>query len=567
MSNHVGNEGNAMRDVQQTEFMLKEGIPIERIHGALLGAAVGDALGWPQEPNAGRQGRAFEPSDTLTFQPWLRKGGSRFEAYEQQIKAGEYSDDTQLMLATARSVLRGKQWVTSLSKQELPLWLLYERGGGGATKRAARAWLAGHAPWKQPDKQLRAYFDAGGNGVAMRVLPHVLKHGQTQAQLMRDVMRNGILTHGHPRALLGAIVYAYAAWWIIHTAAPLPLGGGIQAVLNNRAAWEPLPGNSEGSTVGWFDAANRAFPQGYDAEWKKTVEEICAGLTLIQRAIDEQGALLKDQIVLEQLGCFGKMNGSGVVAALAVLYLFSVYASDPMTGLRTIAFAKSADTDTLASMLGGLFGLTHGLAWMPTPLQNVQDYELFGVIADQLARPVSHREEENVSRWREQDAQQVVDMLQTKQHTVIALGALGNARVQSHRTLKPLTRNLSTAEEWCLQVDGGQTIYITKAQRALISAASKKQPVAALPEEHPVSAPLRTHHGLSVETVETTLQILREVLFSSPENLEVMQTIITDQWNALADTDCELIISRIEQFIQTIHETSADTANLPLRGE
>ncbi len=455
-----------MSEVQQTELRLTENVPIERAHGALLGVAVGDALGWPQEQNSGRLGQAPESPETLTFQPWRRKGGSRFQAYEEHIKAGEYSDDTQLLIATARSILRSKNWAPILSRQELPLWLLYERGGGGATKRAARVWLSGGPPWKPPKRQLQSYFDAGGNGVAMRILPHVLKTGQTREHLMRDVMRNGILTHGHPRALIGAIVYAHAAWWITRTSTPLPLGGVIEELLDNRAEWEVFPGHTEGSTAGWLDAANYAFPHGYEAEWKKTVQEICDGLVTVHAAIRKQGALLNDQAMLERLGCFGKMNGSGVVAALAVLYLFSVHITDPITGLRTMAFAKSADADTLASMLGGLFGLTLGLEWIPASLQQVQDHDLIGDIADRLVRSSFQQEGVPIPGWNEQHTQQVLEKLRTNQTADLSLGILGDAKVVSHQALKPMTRTILRADEWRLQTDAGQTIYITQAQRA-----------------------------------------------------------------------------------------------------
>ena len=188
---------------KQSEFFLTPALPIEKVHGALLGAAVGDALGWPQEQNAGRIGNREPITGALTFQAWRRRCGGRFQPYEESIGAGEYSDDTQLLLATVRSLLHGEHWAQYLSHHELPLWLIYERGGGGATKRAAATWQRDIKPWSEENaKQRVRYFEAGGNGVAMRILPHVLAYGQTENQMLRDVIRNGILTHGHPRALL-----------------------------------------------------------------------------------------------------------------------------------------------------------------------------------------------------------------------------------------------------------------------------------------------------------------------------------------------------------------------------
>ncbi|WP_434785872.1 ADP-ribosylglycohydrolase family protein [Bacillus velezensis] len=88
---------------------------------------------------------------------------------------GSYSDDTQLLFATARS-LENKNWFSHFVKIELPTWLLYERGGGGATKRAADLWSNGHPPLearKTKKDDIKCYFEAGGNGVTMRILPHV----------------------------------------------------------------------------------------------------------------------------------------------------------------------------------------------------------------------------------------------------------------------------------------------------------------------------------------------------------------------------------------------------------
>lgn len=67
---------------------------------------------------------------------WNRRAGGKYWPHEEKILRGEYSDDTQLIIATARSLLRGRQWSNFFRQAELPAWLKYERGGGGATKRA-----------------------------------------------------------------------------------------------------------------------------------------------------------------------------------------------------------------------------------------------------------------------------------------------------------------------------------------------------------------------------------------------------------------------------------------------
>lgn len=86
--------------------------------------------------------------------------------------AGEYSDDTQLLLAVARACLAGNQWLEHLRVVELPFWPTYQRGGGRAALTACRAWQDSSPPWAST--KAASYFAAGANGAAMRIAPHVL---------------------------------------------------------------------------------------------------------------------------------------------------------------------------------------------------------------------------------------------------------------------------------------------------------------------------------------------------------------------------------------------------------
>ena len=70
---------------KQSELFLSS-LPIEKVHGALLGAAVGDALGWPQEYNARRVKEHEVTPESLTFQTWRRRCGGRFYPYEEHIR-------------------------------------------------------------------------------------------------------------------------------------------------------------------------------------------------------------------------------------------------------------------------------------------------------------------------------------------------------------------------------------------------------------------------------------------------------------------------------------------------
>jgi ADP-ribosylglycohydrolase len=109
-----------------------------------------------------------------------------------------------MTLAVARSLIAG-DWQEFFAKKELPFWLTYQRGGGRALLQAAKSYSEKKMPLCQ-STFARDYFKAGGNGAAMRILPHVIAAARTsnKQDLMSDVVRNTLITHGHPRAFLGA---------------------------------------------------------------------------------------------------------------------------------------------------------------------------------------------------------------------------------------------------------------------------------------------------------------------------------------------------------------------------
>ena len=280
-----------------------------------------------------------------------------------------------LRLAVARSRTDHRlEWWKALTRVELPMWMLYERGGGAATKRAAAAWARGCAPWMsdKPD-DVRKYFTAGGNGVAMRVLPHALflAGKDDPSTLIHDVVLDGSATHGHPRALVGAAIYAYAAWWLARRSGTLPFGALLEALIAGAPQWSRFPRPAQESGA-WFDAANKAADVPYDVAWQRTVHEMKTLLETARKGVD-RGALADDHAVLSDLGCFGRTKGAGTSSAAAAAYLVARHAAQPVRGILSAAFEKGADTDTLAAMAGGLMGCVAGVEWLPRPWLQVQD--------------------------------------------------------------------------------------------------------------------------------------------------------------------------------------------------
>ena len=462
-------------------------VPAARGEGAFLAFAAGDALGWPQEM------RRNVPKDVVAtvahehFRSWTRRAGGRFGPYEEAIQPGDYSDDTQLTLAVARSrTNHAGAWWQALTRVELPLWTVYERGGGSATKRAARAWTRGHAPWKsQREGDVRRYFNAGGNGVAMRVLPHALflAGEESAADLVHDVVLDGSATHGHPRALVGAAVYAYAAWCLARRSGTLRFGALLDTLIDEESAWSGFP-KSDRNGGTWFEAARRATDRQQDVIWERTTREMRALLETARKGL-RAGVLADDHSVLKDLGCFGQTKGAGTSSSAAAVYLATRHAAQPVQGVLSAAFANGADTDTLAAMAGGLLGCLVGIEWIPAPWLNVQDADYLRHIASRVVAGPSAAREQPVEPLASPES--IFLELPEEGEREIAIGGILRARTISLPAPRTIAKSIAV-RSWRVSTSDGQTMYVNRARRLSSKpVGSQVAEEAANPDVEPVS--------------------------------------------------------------------------------
>lgn len=428
----------------------------ERYLGALLGASIGDALGWPNEQNSNNVKK-----NTIIngqFIDWKRKTGGRYWPYEENIYAGEYSDDTQLLIATLRSLLKGNQWSRYFRQAELPAWLVYERGGGGATKRAANSWLKEYSPWDfkyNSEKNISDYFMAGGNGVVMRIMPHVFGNENNSDLIMKQVLLNGMYTHGHPRALVGALLYASALQFLFALDVTLEYGQLIQFLLDNKNIWGKLP--EVNHLDSWLECASIHARINYLALWDSIVEETVEYLMTAKKAL-ELGILDVGNDTLEKLGCFDKKkNGAGNVTTVISIYLFSKYASSPMSALSETVNLKNSDTDTLASLTGGLIGAIHGEQWIPVEFRILQDYEMFDILLSKLL----NEQDDIVMNARNYKLLSKDIVTSLKVGNSIEVLPFGNIKLTDIRKEKAFAKDMY-ADTYICKTDYNQTLFIKK---------------------------------------------------------------------------------------------------------
>lgn len=488
-------------------------VPGDRAEGAFLGAAIGDALGWPHEMRAFRTEKNRTPP-TLSFVTWTKRSGGRFQPHEELIEAGHYSDDTQLILAAARALLREpNSWWVSFTSEELPLWTLYQRGGGGATKRAASSWLAGRAPWNAKPEDAARYFSAGGNGVAMRILPHCLRHAGAAdfSKLAADIMTDGVTTHGHPRALIGALAYGYGLWQAFRHRGTLAYGQLLDAVRANSEAWGAMPAIGDR----WSEWAEGGRRDAYAQLWSGTVHEQLDLLDRCAVALAGGVAVIDDDL-LRELGCFDpRMNGSGTVNAAAALFLASRNAADPIEGVKQAALAEGADTDTLASMTGGLLGAALGLGWMSTFARDLQDEKTIrqtgGAVRDLSPerRPGSGTQRVTKASL----ATFIAELQDLREPSQVQLPNGLTAGVEIWNGIKSKARSL-TAQAWRLTLEDGQTLFVKKLSKASFEtpqAGSRNPELDRLRRKKP-SAPLHVGFRLVVSNLSRSVAFYQEVI-------------------------------------------------------
>lgn len=483
---------------------------LSKVRGAFVGLAYGDALGWPQEfqTKASRLRRPATVSSEL--KQWSRNAGGRFYSHREIVRAGDYSDDTQLTLAVARSRLLGDDsWWQHFTRTELPLWMLYERGGGGATKRAARSWLKSTAPWDQQFDRVRRYFDAGGNGVAMRILAHAVRHAcsDDSARMVGQVVLDGTATHGHPRALVGAALFAFVTRWLLGLNRTLEFGELICVALNSADTWGGADAMSE-AKLGWLETAGRFHEGDYTSRWKTVSNEMVELLKTIESHI-ARGVTADDHEVLKEIGCFGREKGSGTVSAGAAIYLCSRYVAQPERGILSGAFASGADTDTIAAMTGCLLGSLAGINGLPKSYKAIQDREYILSLASKLVaehmilqpssvayRPVVRPQLDKLKHTLSSTNCSSIDLDGVRTATVV------NSEVQVTKG------NRTQVQTWRLRTDDGQTLYVKRFTKTDSSATDTS-----------VNEPANTVIGIS--PIAKALLLLMHRLTDDPNSRDV----------------------------------------------
>ncbi|MCD0484616.1 ADP-ribosylglycohydrolase family protein [Streptacidiphilus sp. ASG 303] len=315
--------------------------------GALLGLALGDAMGFPTE---------FNDMESIAAKsgPWrgMRLPGPAI-----------VTDDTQMTLALARGLRTAlERGPLTPSRLEAPLreefvdwWRSPEnnRAPGATCMEACRLLSRPGLPWQEASQT-----GSKGCGANMRVAPLGLVPGLTADQRSGAAQLQSALTHGHPTALAASDLTAHAVHLLAQGAEPREL----TALLRDHA--RESRGTYRRDWLGGLDGLSQdPSPEHFAARGWDECLEVLDRLEAALRAPD-----------VEADPCLA--TGAGWIAeeALATALLcFLMLPDDPPAAIRRAAYS-SGDSDSIACLAGAFAGARHGADAWPAEWVHAVEY-------------------------------------------------------------------------------------------------------------------------------------------------------------------------------------------------
>ncbi|MCK9267043.1 ADP-ribosylglycohydrolase family protein [bacterium] len=361
-----------------------------KFKGCLLLGAIGDALGLLTERVKSEDALYKNCGHRIIdqFHDKIPNRG-RFRDQLNIIPAGTYSDDTQLTLAVARSIQPGKVVDHDyFATKELPLFQYYKVGAGTSTLLAATNIQKKSSAWNNNFYHIKKkqFVNTGSNGVAMRIAPIALVFHNDLKLMKEYLFGSGIVTHGHPKALIGAMFYGLIIKKLLDFEpkdfTPVSF---LQDLIANVVKDLQPSFLVDPDLISWektwdAKAAPKKFKAEYDSTLKGLVKDLKDLHVLFKQKTDLQTYYNKYDMYHKP----NKTNGTNTV--LTALYNLCINHKSPEDAIVQAVNIIKTDTDTIAGILGGMLGALYGDNAIPTKWLSVQDKEYILHLADHLCK-------------------------------------------------------------------------------------------------------------------------------------------------------------------------------------
>jgi len=301
----------------------------DRFVGALLGGAIGDALGRPNEGSRSASLETDHPRHVTDYRAWRGWAGGPI---------GTITDDTQMTMCVAECLAANGYLDPEDLARRFVDWLPVGRGKGEATTRAVMRLQAG-VPWDEAGE------NSAGNGAAMRSAPIGLLRWNDPARLRSEAILSALPTHREPMAIAGAVAMAAATAWLL-----------------TRQGYDWTPEE--------FIAAVQRAIAGIEMKPQPERRDP-SSLTTLHDRIGEIPKLL-GRSPRDVLGYL--YGGAFVLESLpSAIYCF-LRSPDDVEQMLLLGANAGYDTDTVAAMAGTLGGALGGIAALPQRLLPELEY-------------------------------------------------------------------------------------------------------------------------------------------------------------------------------------------------
>ncbi|MBT8161565.1 MULTISPECIES: ADP-ribosylglycohydrolase family protein [Arthrobacter] len=337
-----------------------------RIHGTLLGGALGDSLGY-----------AVEFDDVAAIRS--RYGAAGLTSFQQLDGGSHFSDDTQMTLYTVDGLVEALEWANDgvAADETACLWLAYLRwlGTQGVALPASAPipqprWIDRHEVLKHARHPGKACLsglrtgemgtlarpvnpDSKGCGTVMRSAPFGLVPHISEAAVYKLSTDGAALTHGHPSARQSAGAFSL----LIHKVAA---GSKVRTAAEHAL-----------DVVGALPDAAPELPQ-----------RLRAALEL-----SASGSLLSPEELTARLGEGWVAEEALAVGLYAVLATADAH-GDPADHFRSavaVAVNHSGDSDSTGSIAGNILGAFYGEAGLPSEwLDHLEGQDVIRGMAQRL---------------------------------------------------------------------------------------------------------------------------------------------------------------------------------------
>ena len=196
-----------------------------RFQGAILGAAVGDALTAPvqflsQDDIREQYGEVLE----MLGGGWLH------------LRPGQFSDDTGMMLCVLESILEEGIFNVDGAVVKLLQWYRTRPKGIGKTTAESFKRLRKGESWRTASKKVytKRPHTSAGNGALLRSLPVALRYTADLASLIALSSDSATITHSDPIATSGVVLLNLMISQLIQTDEKDPRGPCIEQLFGNK---------------------------------------------------------------------------------------------------------------------------------------------------------------------------------------------------------------------------------------------------------------------------------------------------------------------------------------------